>query len=416
MEILHSDRIIRVPLGETPNYKSENPLLFIARLIEEATFAVDREWYQRDHLEYLFPIETLEFYGPAGSDADQLDPKVQDNKTDFQKQNLKSITLAPTQLMRGWVSTGSWIGPFLHISYQPGPGTPLWEAARGSPGTPIRLWLKVNERTCAVPLYVPYNHVSQRYEVEIWGYHGPDLHTVLRDDSLRALETGALLVDNYLVTGNLSDFDQEKLTDLDMRTVSPECTMHSILPLHITCAWADSSLTHWDSQGGANYHYVFDMKLRGWDNFLAAGTSTNPHGGIGKLDYRNLISNYGRFNGSAELGRTIEPWSFDAFGQKAGGTRHEDFMAVDYMDLHIVHSDCGIGLHRHRDNQEVFLMVDGRALMFVGDWCKLPGRERTIEVRTLRSGHMAMLKGGNLHGVLNTTDERMILFMFGGYD
>ncbi len=158
------------------------------------------------------------------------------------------------------------------------------------------------------------------------------------------------------------------------------------------------------------------MKLRGWDNFLAAGTSNNPHGGIGKLDYRNLISNYGRFAGSGELARTIEPWSFDAFGNKQGQTSREEFMAVDYMDLHIVHEDCGIGLHRHRDNQEVFLMVDGRALMFVGDWCKMPERERSIEVRTLRSGHMAMLKGGNLHGVINTTDERMILFMFGGYD
>ena len=416
MEILHGDRVSRVGPGETPNYNSENPLLALTALIEEASFAVDREWYLRDHLQYLFPISELELYGPAGGDADQLDPKQQDNKTDFQKQNLKTITMAPTQLVRGWVSTGSWIGPFLRLSYQAGPGTPLWQAVGGTPGTPIRLWLKVGNRPCAAPLFVPYSPASGRYEVEIWGYTGPDLRTVLRDESLRALESGALLVDNYLVTGNLADFEQERITDLDMRSVSPECTMHPILPLHVECAWADSTLSHWDSNGGANYHYEFNMKLRGWDNFLAAGTSSNPHGGIGKLDYRNLISNYGRYAGSGELARTIEPWSFDAIGKKPAETSHENFMAVDYMDLHIVHADCGIGLHRHRDNQEVFLMVDGRALMFVGDWCKLPERERSIEARTLRSGHMAMLKGGNLHGVINTTDERMILFMFGGYD
>jgi len=37
-------------------------------------------------------------------------------------------------------------------------------------------------------------------------------------------------------------------------------------------------------------------------------------------------------------------------------------------------------------------------------------------VRTLRSGHLAMLKGGNLHGLINSTDEDISLFMFGGYD
>ncbi|WP_042693799.1 hypothetical protein [Azospirillum sp. B506] len=416
MEILHSDRVIRVQPGQTLSYNNDNPLLMLMDRIQDARFAVDREWYLRDHLEYLFSIGTLEFYGPQGGDADQLDPKAQDNKTDFQKQNVKSFTLAPTQLVRGWVSTGETICPFLRISYQAGPETPLWRAIGGSPGTPIRLWLRVNGRTPAAPLVVPYNPQSQRYEVEIWGYSGPDLRNILRAGSRDALVTGALLVDNALVTGNLSDFDQEKVADRDMRSISPECTVHPVLPLHVECAWADSSLAHWDAQGGANYHFEFNMKLRGWDNFLSGGVSPNPHGGVGVLDYRNLMSNYGRFADSGELGRTLENWSFDAFGKKAPGVRTERFMAVDYMDLHVVHADCGIGLHRHRDNQEVFLMIDGRALMVVGDWCKMPERERCFEVRTLRSGHMALLKGGNLHGIFNTTDERMLLFMFGGYD
>jgi Mannose-6-phosphate isomerase len=91
-------------------------------------------------------------------------------------------------------------------------------------------------------------------------------------------------------------------------------------------------------------------------------------------------------------------------------------MAVDYMDLHILKPECGIGLHRHRDNQEVFLMLEGRAYMVIGDWCKMPQRERSFEVRSLRAGHFAMLKGGNLHGLMNATDEDIQLFMFGGYD
>jgi Mannose-6-phosphate isomerase len=91
-------------------------------------------------------------------------------------------------------------------------------------------------------------------------------------------------------------------------------------------------------------------------------------------------------------------------------------MAVDYMDLHILKPFCGIGLHRHRDNQEVFFMMEGRGYMVVGDWCKMPGRDRCFEIRTLKAGHMAMLKGGNLHGLMNPSDENLSLFMFGGYD
>jgi len=156
--------------------------------------------------------------------------------------------------------------------------------------------------------------------------------------------------------------------------------------------------------------------LRGWRNFLKVGSSSNPHGGLGSLEYRNLVSNYGQYQGSGELGRTLQPWNFDAFGHKADGERREDFFSVDYMDLHIVRPNCGVGLHRHRANQAVFLLMEGRGLMVVGDWLPMPGRERCLEVRTLTAGHMAMLKGGNLHALMNPTDENLSLFMFGGYD
>jgi mannose-6-phosphate isomerase-like protein (cupin superfamily) len=201
-----------------------------------------------------------------------------------------------------------------------------------------------------------------------------------------------------------------------MRQVAPDSTMHPILPLLIEVAWSDMDERVWDSKGGSNYHYEFNMMLRGWDNFLGTGISPNPHGGIGFLEYRNLVSNYGRYAGSGELQRQLQPWNFNAFGSKNHNNATEPFMAVDYMDLHILKPEGGIGLHRHRDNQEVFLMLEGRAYMVIGDWCKMPQRERSFEVRTLRAGHFAMLKGGNLHGLMNATDEDIQLFMFGGYD
>jgi mannose-6-phosphate isomerase-like protein (cupin superfamily) len=227
---------------------------------------------------------------------------------------------------------------------------------------------------------------------------------------------GELQVRNDLMAGNLADFGRDGLNDRYMVEVGRQNVMHPILPLHLELAWADSNAQVWDSLGGANYQYEFNMLLRGWEHFLSVGISPNPHGGVGFLEYRNLLSNYGRYGGSQELGRDLEAWNFDAFGGKNQNSRRENFMAVDYMALHILKANCGIGLHRHRDNQEVFLMRDGRGYMVIGDWCKMPQRERCFEIRTLRSGHFAMLKGSNLHWLVNASDEDISLFMFGGYD
>jgi mannose-6-phosphate isomerase-like protein (cupin superfamily) len=416
MDILHGDSVFRVAPGTTPNYNKGNSIMTVMRMVEQTQLAVDREWYLRDHLQYLFPIDYLELYGPSGGDADLLDPTRQDNKTDFQKQNIRLFRTSTTSLVRGWVTTGDWTGPFLRLSYQAGPDSPLWRAANGSPGQAIRLWLKVGNRAVEQLLTVPYNTVSDRYEIELWGYTGGDLRSRLGGASRDALDRGELQVRADLLRGTPGDFDREKLSDRDVRGVAEDCSMHPLLPLHIECAWTTDRASAWDSNGGRNFHYEFDMIVRGWENFLSVGVSPNPHGGVGFLEYRNLMSNYGRYAGGAELGRQLEPWNFDAFGRKDHGSRTEPFMAVDYMDLHILKPECGIGLHRHRDNQEVFLMMEGRGYMVVGDWCQMPHRQRCLEVRTLRAGHFAMLKGGNLHGLVNATDEDISLFMFGGYD
>jgi len=54
--------------------------------------------------------------------------------------------------------------------------------------------------------------------------------------------------------------------------------------------------------------------------------------------------------------------------------------------------------------------------MVTGDWCKSPRRERCLEIRTLKAGHYALLKPGELHGLMNATDADSFLLMFGGYD
>jgi mannose-6-phosphate isomerase-like protein (cupin superfamily) len=415
MEIVHSDSVFRVERGTTPNYNKGSSLVALMNILESTELACDREWYLRDHLQYLFPYEYLELYGPQGDDANIRDPTQQDNKTDFQKQNVRSFRTSSTYVVRGWVTTGEWTGAFVRLSYQAGPESPLAIAKGGLLGQSIKAWVKIGNLPGRI-FAVPYNSVSARYDIELWGYNGRNLRGVLGGRSLDALTRGELQVVPDLIRGTPSTFNRDGLNDRDMRQVAPDSTMHPILPLLIEVAWSDIDERVWDSKGGNNYHYEFNMVLRGWDNFLLTGISPNPHGGIGFLEYRNLMSNYGRYAGSGELQRQLRPWNFNAFGSKNHNNATESFMAVDYMDLHILKPECGIGLHRHRDNQEVFLMLEGRAFMVVGDWCKMPQRERSFEVRTLRAGHFAMLKGGNLHGLMNATDEDIQLFMFGGYD
>jgi mannose-6-phosphate isomerase-like protein (cupin superfamily) len=416
MEMIHSDRVIRVAPGTTPDYDHKNPLVDLMTLIERTRLAAERNWYVRDSLQYLFPIEHLELYGPSGGEADVLEPAKQDNKTDFQKQNVHRFITSATQLTRGWVTTGdAWTGPFLRLSYDGSPETPLGKAATKLGGA-IKLDLTVNGRHADAPLTVPYNSESHRYEIELWGYTGRDLYSQLGGRSRDALQRGELVARNDLVYGDPIDFSRERLNERDVADVLPACAMHPIRPLTVECAWADEPLQNWDGKPGAGHRYAFSMVLRGWDNYLAVGTSSNPHGGGSQLEYRNLLSNYGRFQELHELGRDLEPWNFNAFGVKKAEPSREEFLSVDYMDLHILKPDCAIGLHRHRDNQEIFLMLQGRALMVVGDWCKMPDRERCLEVRILRAGHFALLKGGNLHALVNATDEEISLFMFGGYD
>ncbi len=416
MEILHEDTVIRVAPGATPNYDRDNPLLKLMGLIEGQELAAGREFYVASSLQYLFPVRHLVLYGPSAPDSDLLDPAGQDVKTDFQKQNVQDFITADTRLVRGTVNVGTWSGPFLRLSYTGGPDSVL-AANGGAPGDTIKLYLKVGAVASTQLIPVPFNPVSNRYELELWSFTGGfDLAALLDGKGRAALGRGELLIRPDLIQGAGDDFDRDQMDGRDMTTVAPAHALHPILPLTIELAWANEAGTIYDSNGGANHHYVFNMVLRGWRNFLKVGTSSNPHGGVGSLEYRNLMSNYGQFQPLHQLGRTVEPWNFDAFGTKSDRVRREEFFTVDYMDLHIVKPNCGIGLHRHRDNQEVFLLMEGRGLMVVGDWCQMDDRERCIEVRTLTAGHMAMLKGGNLHALMNPTDENLTLFMFGGYD
>ena len=285
---------------------------------------------------------------------------------------------------------------------------------------------------------MPYNQESARYEIELWAYPGADLSARLGKRGQQAMTDGALVARPDLVHGELSDFVGKPFDDaraaarsaeqsVNMLDRAPNHTMHPVRPLRIELAWTNAQGDKWDkSASGGNYIYEFSMSLRGWSSYFAIGDSVNAHGGVGGLEYRNLYSNYfgheaqrRRELGQAwtsELGRVLSEWNFDADRQKPPAKRREDFFAVDYMDLHILKPAAVIGMHRHRDNQEVFLLLEGKGLMVMGDWEKLDSRERAVELRTMKPGDLSLLKPGQFHALVNVLDENLLLFMFGGYD
>src|SRR5438067_9163346 len=114
MDIAVRDQVLQVAAGVAPDYNFNNPELKLLGLVEKVQLAAGREAYLMQHAQYLFPIEYLELYGPSGGDAGSLDPKQQDNKTDFQKQNVHDFHVGDTQVVRGLVVVGegdtAWTG------------------------------------------------------------------------------------------------------------------------------------------------------------------------------------------------------------------------------------------------------------------------------------------------------------------
>jgi mannose-6-phosphate isomerase-like protein (cupin superfamily) len=415
-QIVHSDSVFRVEPGTVPPYDDGNPLLRLLNLIERGRLVAAREVYEPDSLQYLFPLTWLELWGPSGGDADQLDPRQQDAKTDFQKQNVRDFHLADTRAVRGWAVVEGRRLPFLQLSYRAGPDSSLARSA-GALSDAIGCTFAVQGGP-ATTVRAPYDPDSGRYVVEIWARSGDGLRDHVDARGRAALDRGLLQPRADLDLGQGDDFTRLAMDGKDVRSVSPRHLMHPVLPLYVDVRWSASP-----DGGGASdpdagtIRLGFEMQVRGWDAYLGVGTSPNPHGGIGFLEYRNLFSNYGQYAGNSELHRRLEPWNLDAFGKKGHASGDvEPFLAVEYMDLHVMEQSCGIGLHRHRDNQEVFLMLDGHGTMVVGDWADSGTRHRAFEVRSLTAGHLAMLRGGNLHALMNPTDRRASLFMFGGYD
>ena len=87
----------------------------------KAELAADREHYDAGSLDFLFPFKDLALYGPKPPNSATLDPRRQDEKQDFQKQNIANFNLEDCWLARGYASADPWDGSFLKLSYSASP-------------------------------------------------------------------------------------------------------------------------------------------------------------------------------------------------------------------------------------------------------------------------------------------------------
>jgi mannose-6-phosphate isomerase-like protein (cupin superfamily) len=436
-DIARSKLLIGQDGGRRPNYDRNNPVMRLIGKIEGFPLAADRQHYLADSIQYLFPIASLAFYGPSGGGPETADPRGQDNREDFQKQNLREVTLTGVQVARGFAAIGeAWIGSFVSIAFSPSQASPLVGGDGVCRAPHLRLHLKIGDHETTSTIVMPFDEESQLYRVELWALDAGGMPEGLGSKAQNAW--GSFLLSRPdLVKGTHNDLFGEPMhkarADADasggaveLLNHAPGHTVHPIRTLRLELAFADPAQETWDSHGGRNHRLEFSMNQRGWNGFLSVGRSRNAHGGLGYLEYRNLYSNYfgheQRRRDAAgsdllpELGRDLPDWSFDAYGRRPAPDRRERFMAVDYMDLHILEPDAIIGIHRHRDNQEAFLLMEGKALMVMADWEQRDDRDRAFEIRTIRPGDLSIVKGGQMHALINSLDERALLFMFGGYD
>src|SRR3984957_10229696 len=91
MTIVSGDKVFAVKPPATADYKPNNPLARLMSLLEGVDLAAEREQYLLNQVQYLIPYDFLELYGPSGGQWDIIDPRNQDNKEDFQKQNINDL-------------------------------------------------------------------------------------------------------------------------------------------------------------------------------------------------------------------------------------------------------------------------------------------------------------------------------------
>lgn len=118
---------------DLPDYNRDNPLAKLIGLNRGAATRGRTGVLCREQHAVPLPNRAPGALWPERTGCRHSDPTHQDNKSDFQKQNVKDFTTADTRLVRGLVQARDWSGPFLRLSCTAGPDSLLTRAG-ANPG------------------------------------------------------------------------------------------------------------------------------------------------------------------------------------------------------------------------------------------------------------------------------------------
>ena len=211
MTIVSGDKVFAVKPPATIDFKSNNPLARLMSLWNRSICRPSVSTTCSTRCNICCPSTFWSCTALRVIRGTVADPQQQDNKEDFQKQNIKDFSCTDARIARGWATTrgdsnaGDWTGPFLFLSYRAGPDSKLSHTAGHSLGASIRVFARIGSGTGA-RLDVPYNPETDRYELEIWGYGGTDLRGKLGPKGQAAFDRGGLIGNPALVPGSYTRF------------------------------------------------------------------------------------------------------------------------------------------------------------------------------------------------------------------
>ena len=94
------------------------------------------------------------------------------------------------------------------------------------------------------------------------------------------------------------------------------------------------------------------------------------HGGTGPIEFRRLL------------------------------TQSDFETPIDFVDYTIIPPGSTIGVHEHNGNEEIYFVVSGKPRINVD------GQERRVE-----RGSIAVVRSGQMHRLVNDTDENVAIFV-----
>ncbi len=371
---LTRDAVRRVQPGTTPNYNRGTHCSGSCTLVERTQLAAEREHYlQRSPAVSVSTSTRSSCTDRREPTADILDPARQDNKTDFQKQNVASFT-------HGGYDARARVGHHGELDravsaplvsrrsrFAPCPRRPATPSATAS-----RLWLQ-GRRDAGAATARPCRttRVRSLRDRAVGLSAGDPARATGSARRGRDRPRGAAWRVRTWSAASLGDFERGRIEDQFMVDVAPD------IPCTRSCRCTSRSRGPNAQADGVGHPARRKLPVRVQHGAPRLGPLPQrrhqpeparrhrlPRISEPALELRPLRGHW------RARARRCSPGTSTPSAARAPCRGGRSFMAVDYMDLHILKPELRHRPAPARDNQEAFLMMEGRGYMVVGDWCQ----------------------------------------------